>query len=83
MPNSLSAKKSLRQSERRRRRNFLKKKTLKATKKAAIASPSKETLSAAYKAIDKAVKTGLLKSTAAARKKSRLAKATNKTGASS
>jgi len=82
MPTSPSAKKSLRQAGRRRHINFQKKKALKTTKRALLGSPSQETLSAAYKAIDKAAKSGYLKKSSASRKKSRLTKAHNKQTAS-
>ena len=78
MPNSPSAKKALRQADAHRRRNFKRKQVLKSTKKGALGSPSKETLAAAYKSIDKAAKVGILKPKAAARRKSRLAKAVNR-----
>lgn len=48
--------------------------TSKAVKKSDAGADSKELLSKAYQAIDKAAKTGLIKKNAAARKKSRLAK---------
>jgi len=78
MPNSPSAKKSLRLADSNRRKNFKRKQSLKSTKKTAVVNPSKETLAAAYKSIDKAAKTGLLKSKSAARRKSRLAKTINR-----
>lgn len=78
MPTSPSAKKSLRVSQRRTLINVKKKKRIKETKRAAMDNPTPENISAAYKAIDKAQKTGYLKKSAAARKKSRLAKAAAK-----
>jgi len=75
MPNLSSGKKALRQNDRRRRRNYKKKLALKGATKSALASPSTETIAAAYKTIDKAKKAGLLKKKDAARKKSRLVKA--------
>ena len=81
MPNTPSAKKALRQADARRRRNFKRKQTLKAAKKAALSTPSKDTLATAYKSIDKAAKAGLLKPKSAARKKSRLTKAINRSTA--
>jgi small subunit ribosomal protein S20 len=81
MPNTKSAKKALRQSEARRKRNLSRKKAIKlATKKIKklLLDQKKEEalalLPRAYKAIDKAAKTGVIKKNAASRKKSRLAK---------
>lgn len=80
MPITTSAKKALRGSKRKRVVNMRRKAALKhalrtvretaATKK----SDSKEALSKAYQAIDKAVKRGILKKNTAARKKSRLSR---------
>ena len=81
MPNTPSAKKALRQSYARRSRNLKTKRSLKVAKKAALISDKPEDVSAAYKAIDKAKKAGLLKSKSAARHKSRLVKAINKKAA--
>ena len=81
MPITESAKKALRQSERRRERNLLKKEAFKdAIKKikklvqADKIDEAKKLIPEAYKAIDKAAKTGVLKKNNAARKKSRLMK---------
>jgi len=81
MPNIKSAKKSLRQSEKRRVINLRKKrnikKVLKDIKKLLDTQKGKEAFKLvpkAYKAIDKAVKGGVLKKNTASRKKSRLAK---------
>lgn len=78
MPITTSAKKALRASEHKRvfnlRRGKAMKDTSKAVKKSDAGADSKELLSKAYQAIDKAAKTGLIKKNAAARKKSRLAK---------
>lgn len=82
MANLSSAKKWVKQSERRRVVNLARTHTLKnatkATKKFITTKDTKgagESLAAAYKAIDKAVKGGIIKKNAASRKKSRLAKA--------
>ncbi|HEY0979775.1 MAG TPA: 30S ribosomal protein S20 [Candidatus Paceibacterota bacterium] len=76
-----SAKKAHRASLKKRVFNMRRKRTLADTTKTvrkAIVSDVKvaeQSLSAAYKAIDKAAKTGVIKKNAASRKKSRLAKA--------
>ncbi|HWH16122.1 MAG TPA: 30S ribosomal protein S20 [Candidatus Paceibacterota bacterium] len=76
-----SAKKAHRASLKKRVFNLRRKRVLTDTVKTvrkAIATDTKEaekTLSAAYQAIDKAAKTGVIKKNAASRKKSRLAKA--------
>lgn len=79
MPITKSAKKALRQNVRRRARNLKQKETYKtATKRirklvAAGSIPEAEKLiPLAYKALDKAAKTGVLKKNAAARRKSQL-----------
>ncbi len=88
MANTKSAKKAIRQSERRRvfnlRRLRAMKAAIKEVKKLAAAKDSKalELLHVAYKAIDKAAKRGVIKKNTAARKKSRLAKLVNKSLAS-
>ena len=81
MPITTSAKKALRQSKRRHARNLKRKKaatdTAKEIKKFVSAGKKEEAaklLWKAYKALDKAVKTNVIKKNAAARKKSRLAK---------
>ena len=79
MPIKKSAKKALRQSKRRRIRN-LKRKTaakdvVKKIKKLIVAKKIKEAeklVPLAYKAIDKAAKTGVIKKNTASRRKSRL-----------
>ena len=85
MPITSSAKKALRSSKRKRVVNLARKESMaKAVKtvKKLTASKSKkeaqEALSAAYKAIDKAAKKGVIKKNAASRKKSRLAAAIRK-----
>jgi small subunit ribosomal protein S20 len=74
MPITKSAQKALRQSVRRKKLNLVKKEAMKNAVKNARKIKSGEALSLAYKAIDKAVKKGVIKKMAAARKKSRLAK---------
>ncbi|MBU6321161.1 MAG: 30S ribosomal protein S20 [Patescibacteria group bacterium] len=76
-----SAKKAIRVSERRRVVNIRRKKALHDTGKAlerALAAGDKaaaaKLLPAAYQAVDKATKRGVLKANTAARKKSRLAR---------
>jgi len=85
MPITKSAKKALRQSLRRRKRNLRRKNTMKdiikRIRKLAAEKKIKEAkqlLPLAYKAIDKAAKTGVIKKNTAARKKSRLAKSLQK-----
>lgn len=82
MPITQSAKKALRSSDKKRVVNTRRKKNVevavKNVKKLASKGEKKaaqEALSLAYKALDKAVKTGLLKKNAASRKKSRLSAA--------
>lgn len=84
MPVIKSAKKSLRQSLRRKEQNLKQKRQLKGLlKKVNFLLAQKKTeeagkmLPQAYKAIDKAAKNGLIKKNTAARKKSRLADAIN------
>ena len=79
MPITRSAKKAWRQSLKRRARNLIRKNTMqraeKAVRKLAQAGKGDEikaALSAAFKALDKAAKTGVVKRNAAARKKARL-----------
>ena len=77
MPNLQNAKKALRVSSRKRVVNDRRRRTMKKTIKEAKVAPvsdHKTILSAAYKAIDKAAKGGVIKKNTAARKKSRLAK---------
>jgi len=74
MPITLSAKKALRQSLRRRARNLIQKKALKEVVKTYKKSPSAENLSLVYKKLDKAAKTNLIKKNKASRLKSRLSK---------
>lgn len=81
MPITKSAKKARRQSARRRIRNMARKdaykgaiKTYKKLVAAKNMDEARVKLSAAYKALDKAAKTGAIKKNKAARLKSRLAK---------
>jgi small subunit ribosomal protein S20 len=81
MPITKSAKKALRQSLRRRARNLEKKEAfknvLKEIRRLVEAKKIKEAealVPGAYKALDKAAKTGVIKKNTASRKKSRLMK---------
>jgi small subunit ribosomal protein S20 len=81
MPIIKSAKKALRGSQRKKvyndRRNKAMKGAIKDVKKLVVAKEPKKALvelSAAYQAIDKAAKRGIIKKNTAARKKSRLSK---------
>ncbi|MFH1956708.1 MAG: 30S ribosomal protein S20 [Patescibacteria group bacterium] len=81
MPIIKSAKKALRQSQKRRQFNLARKEKMKEVlrqiKKLKLEGKKEEVeklLSSAYKAIDKAAKRGVIKKTAASRKKSRLVK---------
>lgn len=78
MPNLQNAKKALRVSDRKRVLNDRRRRTMKVTIKAVKLGNSKEELSKAYQAIDKAAQRGIIKKNTAARKKSRLAKAVKK-----
>ncbi|MDP2860555.1 MAG: 30S ribosomal protein S20 [bacterium] len=85
MPITKSAKKALRQNKTRRERNLRRldvlRDTVKKIKKLVEANKKGEALKLlplAYKAIDKACKTGVIKKNNAARKKSRLTKFINK-----
>ncbi len=81
MPIIKSAKKAMRSSARKRVFNERRKKALrdttKDTRKVAVAKDAKmtkESLAAAYQAIDKAAKRGVIKKNTASRRKARLAK---------
>ena len=81
MPITKSAKKALRQNKTRRERNLRRldvlRDTLKRIKKLIAENKKEEAiklLPVAYKAIDKAAKTGVIKKNTAARKKSRITK---------
>ena len=85
MPIKASAKKELRQAKKRRVLNVKRQKTMKDSlkniKKLLLAGKkdeAKKLISVAYQAIDKAVKRGVIKKNAAARKKSRLMKSLNR-----
>ena len=85
MPITKSAKKALRQSFRRRERNIKRRKALKDVVKAFIKAvaqknmdEAKKLLSLVYKALDKAVKRGVIKQNTASRRKSRLARRISK-----
>ena len=84
MPIIKSAKKSLRQSKRRKARNIKKKDAVKDLVKKIKAllvqkknEEAKKLLPAIYKALDKAAKTGVIKKSNASRRKSRITKALN------
>ncbi|OHA70242.1 MAG: 30S ribosomal protein S20 [Candidatus Wildermuthbacteria bacterium RIFCSPHIGHO2_12_FULL_40_12] len=81
MPIIKSAKKSLRQSKRRKARNIKKKDAVKDLVKKIKAllvqkknEEAKKLLPAIYKALDKAAKTGVIKKSNASRRKSRITK---------
>lgn len=81
MPIIKAAKKSLRQSKKRRARNLRRKRAMKdVVKEIRVlagekkAQEAEKLLPKAYKAIDKAKKRGIIKKNTAARKKSRLTK---------
>lgn len=85
MPITKSAKKALRQNKKRRKQNLQKshflKDQVKSLKKLIAAKDKKgalELLPKIYKAVDKSVKTNILKKNTAARMKSRLTKIVNK-----
>ncbi|MBI1984946.1 MAG: 30S ribosomal protein S20 [Candidatus Wildermuthbacteria bacterium] len=85
MPITSSAKKALRQSIKRREKNLIQRNKVKAILKQEKELLSKKNLgdaarllSQAFKALDKAAKTGLIKKNTASRRKSRLAKALKK-----
>ena len=69
-----SAKKAHRQAKRRKVFNDARARAMQTAVKGAKRAMSQNTLSAAYQAIDKAKKRGLIKKNTAARKKSQLAK---------
>lgn len=86
MPITKSAKKALRQSKKKRIKNIQKKKELKdILKKIEVSLAEKKTKEArsllprAYKLLDKAAKSRLIKANTAARKKSRITKLINRT----
>ncbi|MEK7579176.1 MAG: 30S ribosomal protein S20 [Patescibacteria group bacterium] len=88
MPIIRAAKKALRSSARKRVFNQRRVRAMKSVVKEirtnvakGAAKEAREQLALAYKAIDKALKSGLIKKNAAARKKSRLAKLLKKAAA--
>ena len=74
MPLLKHAIKKMRQDARRRKVNLKARSGLKSLTKKASENPSSESLSKAFSALDKAVKTNLIHKNTAARKKSSLAK---------
>ncbi|MDD2547858.1 MAG: 30S ribosomal protein S20 [Candidatus Pacebacteria bacterium] len=73
-------KKRLKQNEKRRYENFLKKREMKKILKEITSSDKKQAeklLPKAYKTIDKAAKTNVIKKNTASRKKSRITKLVN------
>ena len=74
MPQIKSRKKDLRKAEARHERNLVKKRTAKMALRAAKEQPSPQApeVAAAYKALDKAAKAGVLHPRTAARRKARL-----------
>lgn len=87
MPITKSAKKALRQAERRRIRNLQKKRKIKNLLKEVKGlifqkkiEEAKKLLPQVYKLLDKAAKTGLIKKNTAARKKSRITRFIEKAG---
>ena len=71
-----NAKKAHRQSLRRRTMNVARKNAMRGTLKAARSAPKgdKAALAAAYQAIDKALKRGIIKKNTAARRKAKVSK---------
>jgi len=89
MPNTESARKALRQSERRRVRNISSKRLVKKAVKQyrqlldrGQFDDAKAKLPSVYKTLDKAAKTGVIKKNKSSRLKSRLANQLNKASAS-
>ena len=80
MPIIKSAVKRAKQTIKRRERNIEIKKDIKSATKAFIAKPTTETLAAAQRELDTAVKKGLLKKNTAARRKSSLHKIAKESG---
>jgi small subunit ribosomal protein S20 len=82
MPNLKAAKKAIRSDSKKYVQNLRAKRTMKELEKKVRSLSSTpqaaEHLPAAYKAIDKAAKTGVIKKNTASRKKSRLTKAVTK-----
>lgn len=89
MPNTQSAKKALRQSERRRVKNLSAKRSFKSAVKqfrqlveAGQLDDARTRLPSVYKALDKAAKTGVIKKNKSSRLKSRLTTQLQKASAS-
>jgi small subunit ribosomal protein S20 len=74
MPITRSAAKALRQNRKNRSRNLARAKAMKEAVKAIRKSPSRDLLSAAFQAIDKASKGNVIQANRAGRMKSQLAK---------
>jgi len=74
MPIIKSAKKQVSSSARRRTMNLARRKANRETVKAALATPSMDNLKAAFKAVDKSAKQGIIHKNKASRIKSRLAR---------
>ncbi len=82
MPNIASAKKNMRKSRAAQVRNRAQRSTLRtALKKAKAENASPETMAEAVTLLDRAARKGLVHKNAAARRKSRMAKAARKTAA--
>lgn len=79
MPNLDNAKKALRVAARKRVLNDRRRRDMKTAVKSAKITKTKDDLSKAFQAIDKALKRGIIKKNTAARKKSRLSKSAVKT----
>lgn len=84
MPVTKAAKKSIRQDEKKRKRNTLRKKTMRGFLKEAHTlivkkkpEEAKELLPKIYKSLDKAAKKGVIKKNTASRTKSRMTKLIN------
>jgi len=73
MPITKQAQKAMRRDARKRVHNLRRKRTMKEAVKS-VQEGKKDDLAEAYKAIDKATKSGVIKKNTAARKKSRLAR---------
>lgn len=77
MPITKSAKKALRQNKKRKAENIIRKKKTKNLAKSLATKKDTALIPEFYKAIDKSVKTGLIKKRTASRKKSKMAKKLN------
>ena len=74
MPIIKSAKKAARQAIKRKDKNAAIKKEIASARKAVLKNPTKENLSVAQSAYDKAYKKGLIKKNTASRRKAKLAR---------